>query len=59
MYEPSPDCFVAAPFHPEKGFFVPCNYLIKGNIMKMLMSILLVRSPDPGKKPEALEFRWI
>jgi tungstate transport system substrate-binding protein len=38
MYETSPDCFVSAPFHPEKGFFVfsDKSISIRGNAMKRL-----------------------
>jgi hypothetical protein len=54
MYKPSPDCFVEAPFRPEKGFFVQSNNLIKGDFMKMLLSTLLVRSHDTEKKPDSL-----
>jgi hypothetical protein len=51
MYEPSPDCFVEAPFHPEKGFFMCGNQI--GELMKRLLSTLLEHAPEAGNKPES------
>jgi hypothetical protein len=49
MYEPSPDCFVEAPFHFEKGFFMCANQI--GELMQRLLNTLLVHPPDAGNKP--------
>ena len=49
MYEPSPDCFVEAPFHPEKGFFMCENQI--GEPMKSLLITLPVHATDAGNNP--------
>jgi hypothetical protein len=58
MYETSPDCFVTAPFLPEKGLFAvrQMNARLNGDVMKTTSPLLLPHSYNNAIKSESMSF---